>query len=106
MEWPHAARKLKADTRFKQIPIIALTASTKKTTPSRRARRAARTASPSPSIPRQFAQQIFAFPARSNDDDSGQLPALGRESLILLIVDDYAADRRCCAPGSKPKGMS
>ena len=97
------ARKLKADTRFKQIPIVALTDSTQ-TDDAVKARVAGCEDSiAKPIDPRWLAQRIFSFlPAQVTITQA--LPALGRERLILLIVDDVATDRRALRVGLEAEG--
>jgi CheY-like chemotaxis protein len=97
-------RILKADARFRDIPIVALTASAMKGDDARALAVGCQGYITKPIDTRRFAQEILAFLTSSPVAGGAVSAATAREIKIILVVDDYAANRTLLRAGLEPEG--
>jgi len=98
-------RLLKADAEFKHVPIVALTASAMKGDDLKARDAGCEGYITKPIDTRKFAQQIFAFlPVPVETTQINPMVASGEKS-IVLIVDDYAANRALLRAGLEGEGF-
>lgn len=99
-------RKLRADARFKDIPIVALTASAMKGDAAKALAIGCQGYITKPIDTRRFAQQILEFlPIQSQVVVEASHPADAPEIEIILVVDDSATNRKLLRAGLEAEGF-